>query len=118
MISAEVSLSQGDGFKTFLGISESKIGLELLMGKALIQNAPHDKTIIVSGAFEDPLDVRSSSPNHDIKALSSDHVEADTHMVLSVIHSHASHIIVESQDIDVFVVLLANYKHFGQKKCT
>ena len=36
-------------------------------------------------------------------------------MVLSVIHSHAIHIIVESQDTDVFVVLIANYKHFGKK---
>ena len=52
MISAEVPLPQGDDFKTFLGISESKIGLELLLGKALIQNAPNDKTIIVSDAFE------------------------------------------------------------------
>ena len=104
--------------KVFLGISKTKIGLQLLLGKALIQNAPHDKTIIVSGAFEDPLDVRSSSPNHDIQALSSDHVEADTHMVLSVIHSHASHIIVESQDTDVFIVLIANYRQFGPKKCT
>ena len=92
VISAEVPLPQGDDFKTFLGISESNIGLELLLGKALIQNAPHDKTIIVSGAFEDPLDVRSLSPNHDIQTLSSDHVEAGTHMVLSVIHSHAINI--------------------------
>ena len=105
MISAEVPLPQGDDFKTFLGISESKIGLELLLGKALIQNAPHDKTIIVSGAFEDPLDVRSLSPNHDIQALSSDHVETDTHMVLSVIQSHAIHIIVESQDTDLLLCL-------------
>ena len=86
----------------------NKIGLQLLLGKALIQNAPRDKIILVSGAFEDPLDVRSSSPNHDVQALASDHVEADTHMILSVIHSQANHIIVESQDTDVFVVPVAN----------
>ena len=118
VISAEFPLPQGDDFKSFLGISENIFGLQVLLGKALLQNAPHDNTLIVSGAFEDPLDVRSSSPNHDIQALSSDHVEADTRMVLSVIHSHASHIIVESQDTDVFVVLIANYKQFSQKKCT
>ena len=105
MISAEVPLPPGDDFKTFLGISESNIGLELHLWKALIQNAPLDKTIIVSDAFEDPLDVRSLSPNHDIQALSSDHVEAGTHMVLSVIHSHAIHIIVKSQDTDVLLCL-------------
>ena len=86
------------------------------MENALIQHAPRDKTILVSGTFEDPLEVRSSSPNHDVQALASDHVEADTLMILSVIHSQANHIIVESQDTDVFVVLIANFKQFD-KKC-
>ena len=44
VISAEVPLPQGDDFKSFLGISENKIGLQLLLGKALIQNASRDKT--------------------------------------------------------------------------
>ena len=42
VISAEVPLPQGDDFKSFLGISENKIGFLLLLGKALIQNAPFD----------------------------------------------------------------------------
>ena len=60
---------------------------------------------IASDAFGDPLDFRLSSPSHDIQALSSDHVEAGTHMILSVIHSHVIHIIVESQDTDVLLCL-------------
>ena len=100
--------------KVFLGISKTKIGLQLLLGKALIQNAPHDKTIIVSGAFEDPLDVRSSSPNHDIQALSSDHVEADTNMVLSVIHSHV--VLSRSQKSDRSDIR-SDHEFFGEPDC-
>ena len=117
VISAEVPLPQGGDFKSFLGISENKIWFQLLLGNALIQHAPHDKTNLVSGSFEDPLEVRSSSPNHDVQAFASDHVEADTRMILSVIHSQANHIIVESQDTDVFVVLVARYKQFDKKMC-
>ena len=103
VISDEVPLPQGDDFKSFLGISENKIGFQLLLGNALIQNAPHDKTILVSGTFEDPLEIRSSSPNHDVQALVSVQAEEDTRMILSVIHSQANHIIVESQDTDVLM---------------
>ena len=92
VISAEVPLPQGDDFKSFLGISENKIGFQLLLGNALIQNAPHDKTILVSGTFEDPLEVKSSSPNHDVQALTSDHVEAGTRMILSHSFPSQSHI--------------------------
>ena len=51
IISAEVPLPQGDDFKSFIGISENKIGLQLLLGKALIQNASRDEAILVSGTF-------------------------------------------------------------------
>ena len=97
-------------------INENKIALQQLLGKSLIKNAPPNKTIIVSGAFEDPLDVRSSSPEVDVKHLQSDHEEADTRMILSIVNSPAKYIIVVSQDTDVFVILLANYKHFEGRK--
>ena len=37
-------------------------------------------------------------------------------MSLSVIHSEAQTVIVKSENTDVFVALVANYKHFGQKR--
>ena len=62
------------------------------------------------------MDVRCSSPNLNLEKLKSNHNEADTWMVLSIAHSQAKNIIVESQDADVFIVLIANIKHFGGKQ--
>ena len=36
--------------------------------------------------------------------------------MLSIMNSTADHIIVVSQDTDVLVILIANYRHFGNKK--
>ena len=81
--------------------------MQLLLGTALIEKAPTAKTIVVTGAFDDPMEVRCSDPDLN--------EEADTRIILSVIHSTAEHIIVESQDTDVFAALVTNYKHLGQK---
>ena len=83
-MSAEFSLHKADDYKSFLSISDNEISLQLLMERAFIQNAPFYRTIIVSGAFEDPMDVRSSSPDSDTTYLESDHVETDTRMILRV----------------------------------
>ena len=118
VVSPDLNLPQGDEFMSFLSINENKIGLQRLLGNALIHNAPPDKIILVSGAFEDPMDVCCSSPTLNLEKVKSNQNEADTRMVLSIAHSQAEHIIVESQDTDVFIVLITNYKYFRGKKCT
>ena len=70
----------------------------------------------MTAAYEDPMDARSSSPTLNLDILESDHEEADTRIVLSIMNSTAEQIIVISQDTDVLVILIANYKHFGKKK--
>ena len=64
---------------SFLSINENKIGLQRLLGNALIHNAPPDKIIVVSGAFEDPMDVHCFSQNLNLEKLKSNHNEADKH---------------------------------------
>ena len=65
-------------FKLFLTVKENKRQLQQLLAEGLLRSAPQNKTIIVSGAFEDPMDVRSSSPDSDTTYLESNHVEIDT----------------------------------------
>ena len=115
VVTATGNLPQGDDFIHFLKLDENKKELQILLGTALIENAPPDKVIVVNGAFEDPTGVRCSS-NMNLDDLVSDHTEADTRMVLSIMHSQATTVVVESQDTDVFVILIANNKHFGEKR--
>ena len=66
-------------------MNENKQHLQLLLGNALIENAPPDKTIVVSGAFEDPAEVRSNKLSaRELEELTCDHEEADTRIVLHV----------------------------------
>ena len=44
--------------------------------------------IFISGVFKDPMDV---NVDVDLKSLESDHEEADTHMVFSIVNSTVEH---------------------------
>ena len=48
----------GKEFKAFLDVKENKTSLQSLIGETLIENAPPNKVVVVSGAFEDSLEVR------------------------------------------------------------
>ena len=105
----------GDGFKDFLSVAQNKIQLQHMIGDALISHAPRNKCIVVSGAFECPTHVKCSAPNVNTDDLQSDHQEADTRLVVSVTHSAANHVTVDTNDTDVFIVLLSNYDKFHDK---
>ena len=116
-ISPEVKLPNGADFKAFLTLKENKIALQQLLGEYLLQNSPRNKTIVVSGAFEDPLDVRASGPlSIQLEELESDQEEADTRIILSILHSTAPRCVVVARDTDVFILLLANYCRFINKQ--
>ena len=73
----EGKLPQGDALKEFYKIDTNKEGIQQIIGENLIRNAPPHKTIVVSGAFENPTDVHCSS-KINVDGLMSDHTEADT----------------------------------------
>ena len=74
-IESEVKVPKGPDFKLFLTVKENKIALQQLIGEALLESAPAQKTVVMYRAFEDPLDVRSSDPPPpNLDDLESDHV--------------------------------------------
>ena len=104
-------------FKLFLTVKENKRQLQKLLAEGLLRSAPQNKTIIVSGAFEDPMEVRSNKLlPHEITALECDHEEADTRLALSVIKSPTSRSVVWCSDTDVLITLLANYPRIKDKE--
>ena len=104
-------------FSLFLSLNKNKESLQMLLGKALIDNAPPNKTIVVSGAFEDPTEVRSNklSPR-EIKELECDHEEADTRLVLHVLKAKTDRSVVWCNDTDVVIALLSNYSKIKHKE--
>ena len=77
-----------------LTLNPNKRQLQQLLAEGLLRSAPTDKTISVSGAFEDPMEVRSNKLlPHEIRALECDHEEADTRLVLSVLKSPARSVV-------------------------
>ena len=103
-------------FKLFLELNKNKEGLQHLMGKELIRNAPQNKTIVVSGAFEDPVDTRSNklSPA-ELANLSCDHEEADTRVVLHAVKSDKSRVVMYCNDTDILISALTNYEKLENK---
>ena len=99
--------------EAFLTIEENKIRLQKELSDDLIQNAPPDKIVTVYGAFEDPSEVRCSDPQVDTEGLESDHVEADSRMVLSK-NTNASRLVFVTEDTDFLVIALA--QDFGDKQ--
>ncbi|KAL9951255.1 hypothetical protein ACROYT_G043889 [Oculina patagonica] len=80
----------------------------------LIAGAPADKIIIVGGGFEEEDTVKCSRSNIDIRGLNGFHEEADTRMILHCVHSEAKFLVVSSQDMDVFLLLVS---HFDKMTC-
>ena len=109
----------GKEFKAFLDVKENKTSLQSLIGETLIENAPPNKVVVVSGAFEVPLEVRAPRlSEQERRELRCDHEEADNRMVISILSSSCKTVIVESNDPDVFIISPANYHHFKTKDKT
>ena len=88
VIGNDVAFPQGgDGFKSFLSVDQNKMQLQQMIGDALISHAPRNECIVVSGAVESPTQVKCSSLDVNTDDLQSDHHEANTRLVVSIIHS-------------------------------
>ena len=57
-------------FKLFLTVKENKRQFQQLLADDLVRSTPQNKINIISGAFEDPMKVRSNKLHpHEIRAL-------------------------------------------------
>ena len=57
ILSPDVPLPRGDHFQIFMEEGDNKIEIRQMLETYLIEKAPCGKTIVVSPAYEDPLDV-------------------------------------------------------------
>ena len=96
-------------WKLFLTLDVNKERIQLLVGTDLIDKAPANKTIVVSGVFEDRTDIRSNKlPQTELDKLQCDHEEADTRIVRSAVLNDLPRSVILANDTDVLVSLLSN----------
>ena len=96
-------------WNNFMAHPENKTDLANFLSQQLMLKAPGNKTIVVSGGFNDELKVESSSPEVDTDSLKACHEEADTRMILHCMNNQTSSIVIASRDTDVLVLLLAHF---------
>ena len=112
--SVPLPTSQKD-FDAFLSMKENKSDLQRFLSNELLSNMPSDKIIVAAGVFEDEKCVRSNQNNIDLRALSADHEEADTRIVLHCAHSTSDFIVISSRDTDIIILLLAHHNRFPNR---
>ena len=81
--------------------------LAQLHSNKLIEGAPPDELIVVSGGFEDEKDVGCSRQDVDVSDLGATHEEADTRIILHAINKDVATLIVSVRDTDVLLLLLS-----------
>ena len=99
-------------FKLFMSLEKNKVSLQKSVACHLLENK--EKKVTVSGAFEDPEEVRSNYlPPDQITPI--DHEEADTRIVKAIIDSPKKYQIVDAKDTDVLIAIVTNIHHMGNK---
>ena len=63
---------------SFIGLGANKADLACFLSEELIDKAPENKTVIVSGGYQEVKDVKCSKENIDLSSLRANHEEADT----------------------------------------
>ncbi len=97
-------------WQAFLVLGDNKADLARFLSEELITMAPEHKVIVVSGGFKEEEEVRCSDTTVDVDTLKCNHEEADTRIVLHVIHNneYAQNVVVLARDTDVLLLLLAH----------
>ena len=118
MITLDLDFPTNDTeFNLFLKVKKNCTKLLNLLGTRLIANAPNDKTIVATGMFEDPEEVRSNKLSRiQLHSLECDHEEADTRVIPPIVRCPSPYSFVVSNDTDTFVALLGNKEHFPNNK--
>ncbi len=101
-------------WENFMALPANKSDLARFLSEEVLANAPHDKEIVVAGGFVDEVEVRSSHETTDLTMLRATHEEADTRLILHVVHSQLDTVVVAARDTDVLLLLVA---HFPRSQC-
>ena len=97
-------------WQAFLVLGDNKADLARFLSEEVITMAPEHKVIVVSGGFKEEDEVRCSDTTVEVDTLKCNHEEADTCIVLHVIHNneYAQNVVVLARDTDVLLLLLAH----------
>jgi hypothetical protein len=110
-------------FKMFLNLSENKRSLLKFLSNYLLEHSGNhlkeQEVLIIAGGFEDRnlcFSVNQDSVISELKHLKSNHDEADTRLILHVLHEyqilHLNRILVKSVDTDVLILLIYYYSEY------
>lgn len=85
-------------WQAFLALGDNKDDLARFLSEELIARAPEHKVIVVSGGFKDEGEVQCSDSTVNVDGLHCNHEEADTRIVIHVIHNngYAQNFVVQS----------------------
>ena len=88
---------------------ENKTDLSNFLSLQMMLKSFNNKTIVLSGGFNDEEKVESSSLEVDTDSLKACHEGADRRIILHCMNNQASSIVIASRDTDVLVLLLAHF---------
>ena len=95
-------------WNSFIGLWENKADLARYLSEQLMKLTPMGQTVVVAGGFVRETDVQYFSENVDVSELMANHEEADTRLVLHIIHSGTQTVVVYAKDTDILILLLAH----------
>ena len=97
----------------FHKIEQNKIRIQQQHGEDLIRHAPADKVVTVYATFEEPTEFWCSNPAVNTKEKESDHIEADSRMILSK-NTDVSRWVYFTEDTDFLLIAVA--QDFAEKQ--
>ena len=103
-------------WNNFLALSENKADLITYLSEEIVSDQRNNKTIVVSGGFDNDETVKSNKHEIDVTLLESRHEEADTRIILHCVNSQSQNIIVHARDSDILILMLAHFHRMSCKK--
>lgn len=105
-----------DNQTNFLALPDSKTNLACFLSVQLILQASDNKTIIVSGGFNEEDTVNSSNSAMGVSALEAQHEDDDKTIVLHCKLTNTSSLILLARDTDFPVLLVAYFDRMAGNK--
>ena len=71
-------------------------------------NSPNSKIVVISGGFKEDMRVQCNNETIDIDPLRAMQEEADTRIMLPIMHTSSKFVCVMARDTDILVIMLGH----------
>ena len=78
-------------------------------------NSPNSKIVVISGGFKEDIRVQCNNETIDIDPLRAMQEEADTRIMLHIMHTSSKFVCVMARDTDILIIMLGHNKSIHGK---